>query len=48
MIEMLRSAFFIEFDSRYADPGYASGFAVSAVAFGLLMQRALNRKLLQT
>lgn len=47
MIEMLRSAFFVEFDSRYADPGYASSFAVSVLALGLLIQRALNRRVLQ-
>lgn len=48
MIEILRSAFFVEFDSRYADPSYASSFAVSVLAFGLLIQRALNRRILLT
>jgi capsular polysaccharide transport system permease protein len=47
MIEMLRSAFFAEFDSRYADPGYASIFAICVLAIGLLIQRALNRRVLQ-
>jgi len=48
MIEILRSAFFVEFDSRYADPGYAISFAVSVLAIGLLMQRALRRRVLLT
>lgn len=48
MIEMLRSAVFVEFESRYADPGYATGFAACVLGFGLLIQRALNRRVLQS
>jgi capsular polysaccharide transport system permease protein len=47
MIEMLRSAFFVQFDSRYADPDYAIAFAVIVLCLGLLIQRALNRRVLK-
>jgi capsular polysaccharide transport system permease protein len=47
MIEMLRSAFFVQFDSRYADPGYAIASAVIVLCLGLLIQRALNRRVLK-
>jgi capsular polysaccharide transport system permease protein len=47
MIEMLRSAFFVEFTSRYADPGYAIAFAAIVLCLGLLIQRALNVRVLK-
>jgi capsular polysaccharide transport system permease protein len=47
MIEMLRSAFFVEFTSRYADPAYAIAFAAIVLCLGLLIQRALNVRVLQ-
>jgi capsular polysaccharide transport system permease protein len=47
MIEMLRSAFFVQFDSRYADPDYAIASAAIVLCLGLLFQRALNRRVLK-
>lgn len=44
MIEMLRSAFFREFESTHASPAYAIGWAFGALAFGLLVHQALKRR----
>ncbi len=46
MIEWLRSVFFIEFESRYADVEYALGTAVVTVFLGLLMLRGLRKRIL--
>jgi len=43
-IELLRSAFFYEFESAYGDWGYASAWAVGLFTFGLLTHQALRRK----
>lgn len=42
MSEIVRSGFFIEFESQYADWNYASIFAASVFLFGLLMHQALK------
>jgi capsular polysaccharide transport system permease protein len=47
MIEMLRTAFFVEFESRYADSGYASAWALAVLAVGLLIHRALRKQVLK-
>lgn len=44
--ELLRSAFFVEFDSSYGDPSYVISIAVFQIAFGLLLQRALSKRVL--
>jgi capsular polysaccharide transport system permease protein len=46
MIEWLRSAFFVEFESRYASLEYALGTALFALFFGLLMLRGLRKRIL--
>ena len=43
--ELVRSAFFIEFESGYVDPGYVILFLLSAVFLGLVVQLALRRKI---
>ena len=47
IIEMLRTAFFVEFESRYADPDYALTWATAVLAVGLLIHRALRRQVLK-
>lgn len=47
MIEMLRSAFFYEFHSDYARPGYAVMTALVCVCAGLVMHRALHNRVLK-
>jgi len=47
MIEMLRSAFFYEFHSDYADPAYAVATALVCVCAGLVMHRALQDRVLK-
>ena len=44
MLELLRSAFFHEFESPYGDWSYAVLWAVGAFAFGLLAHQALRRR----
>lgn len=46
MIEWLRSAVFIQFESRYASLDYAVGTAIFTLFIGLLMLRGLRRRLL--
>lgn len=47
MIEMLRSAFFYEFQSDYASPSYAVATTLVCVCTGLVMHRALHDKVLK-
>jgi len=44
MLELLRSAFFYEFESAYGDWTYATTWAVCTLAFGLLTHQAVRRK----
>ncbi len=44
ILELLRSAFFYEFESAYGDWGYATTWAVCTFAFGLLVHQAMRRK----
>ncbi len=44
--EFLRDAYFAGFNTEYADLWFATTMAVSAVFFGLLIQRAMNRRIL--
>lgn len=46
LIELQRSAFFVEFESTHASPGYVIISVLSMVCFGLVTQRALRRKIL--
>lgn len=46
MIEWLRSAFFIEFESQYASVDYATGTALVTLFLGLLMLRGLRKRIL--
>ena len=46
MVEWLRSAFFIEFESQYSSVGYAFGTAIVVFALGMLTLRALRKRLL--
>lgn len=46
MIEWLRSAFFVEFESRYMSMEYALGTALLTVFIGLLMLRGLRKRIL--
>jgi capsular polysaccharide transport system permease protein len=48
MIEMLRSAFFFEFNSSYASPSFAMSTALVCVCTGLVTHRALHNKVLKT
>jgi len=42
MIEMVRSGFFIQFESAYMDVHFATLFALGSLLFGLLMHQALK------
>lgn len=44
MLELLRSAFFYEFESAYGDWTYATIWSVCTLAFGLLVHQAMKRK----
>lgn len=44
--ELIRSAFFAEFDSAYASPEYLIIFILSVVFLGLLIQQVLYKKIL--
>ncbi|MEE9322798.1 MAG: ABC transporter permease [Granulosicoccus sp.] len=44
LMELLRSAFFIEFESTYASWGYAVSWAVGSLALGLTTHQALKRR----
>ena len=46
MIEWLRSAFFVEFESRFVSIEYALGAAVGTLLVGLLLQRGLRSRIL--
>ncbi len=46
MIEWLRSAFFVEFESAYASPAYALGAALVTTCLGLVMLRGLRKRIL--
>lgn len=46
MLEWLRSAFFVEFESRYMSVEYALGTALVTVCLGLLMLRGLRKRIL--
>lgn len=46
MIEWLRSAVFVEFESQFVSTGYAVGTALVSLCLGLLMLRGLNRRIL--
>lgn len=41
--EMMRAAFFVSYEGRFASPGYLLAWVVGAVFTGLVMQRALRR-----
>ena len=47
MIEMLRSAFFYEFQSEYAQSSYAAAAALVCVCTGLVMHQALQDRVLK-
>ena len=44
LIEMVRSAFFREFESSHADPVYALSWVVGSVAIGLLVHQAMRKR----
>lgn len=44
MMELLRSEFFVEFDTKYGEWSYALSWSVGALAFGLLVHQALRRR----
>jgi len=44
LLELLRSAFFFEFESPYGDWKYAGFWAIGTFAFGLLAHQALRRR----
>ena len=44
MIELLRSEFFVEFESPYGDWYYASLWAFGTLAFGMLVHQAVRRR----
>lgn len=44
MLELLRSAFFVEFESAYGDWTYASLWSLCVLAVGLLTHRALRKR----
>jgi len=44
ILELLRSAFFYEFESPYGDWGYATTWAVCTFSIGLLVHQAMRRK----
>lgn len=44
ILELLRSAFFYEFESQYGDWGYATTWSLCTLAFGLLVHQAMRRK----
>ena len=46
MIEMVRSYFFVQFESKYIDYHYAVLFALSSLFVGLLLQKAYQKRLL--
>ena len=46
MLEWLRSAFFVEFESRHMSVEYALGTALVTVCLGLLMLRGLRKRIL--
>ena len=46
LIELFRSAFFVEFESTHADPMYAAFWVVVATLLGGLMQRGLRKQML--
>ncbi len=48
LIDLLRSAFFVEFESVYADRSYALFFAATCMLLGLLCQRAMRNRILTT
>lgn len=44
LIELVRSAYFVEFESRYASWTYVSFWCFGVLAFGLLVHQAMRRK----
>lgn len=46
IFELIRSAFFLQFESIYADPGYVLSWVVCTLFFGLLLQRGLRQRIL--
>ncbi len=44
ILELLRSAFFYEFESAHGDWGYATTWSLCVFAFGLLIHQAMRRK----
>lgn len=44
MIELVRSSYFIEFESRHASWSYATSCAFTVLAFGLLFHQALRKR----
>ena len=44
MLELLRSAFFYEFESAHGDWGYATTWAICTLATGLLIHQAMRRR----
>jgi len=44
LIELVRSAYFVEFESQYASWSYASFCSFGTLAFGLLVHQALRRR----
>jgi|SRR3990172_1678886 len=43
LIEMFRSAFFMEYQSRHVQLSYVTGFTLTVLCLGLMLQRALRR-----
>lgn len=46
LLELLRSAFFYEFDSKYGSWTYSISWAVGALALGMLTHQALRRRVI--
>ena len=44
LIELVRSAYFVEFDSAYGSWSYATTSAFTLLAFGMLVHQALRRR----
>lgn len=44
ILELLRSAFFYEFESAYGDWGYATTWSMCTLAFGLITHQAVKRR----
>jgi len=44
--ELLRSAFFVEFESNYGDVGYLLMWVFSGLFLGLVAQRAMRKRIL--